>query len=362
MPGTSPPRVSVILPVYNGAWFLSGAIDSILSQTWRDFELLIIDDGSTDDTPAILNEYAARDDRIRVETLPENQGIVAALNRGCALAQGHYLARMDADDVSLPDRLHKQAEVLDRHPEIGVVGASVQWIDEHGTPGRIVHPPASPGVIRWRIHFASPIAHSAVMMRKTVFEQAGGYAEGSAPAEDYDLWQRISTITDLVNLPDVLLLYRVWSGSITSQHGTYANAKAVDVAQRGISTLLGNPVPYEAAEAMRAVMELAPSTWPGESATIRDTAEWLVRLCRVYVAQNRDALSRADAACITEEVAFRLVLLARRVFRIDPLAGVRLVITAVGLYPLVVGRIIGKIGARLPKRRLYSPSTKKELP
>ena len=412
MPNQTPPLVSVIMPVYNGARFLRAAIDSILNQTWRDVELIIVDDGSTDETPAMLAEYAARDARIRVETYSMNRGIVAALNHGCALAQGRYLARMDADDISLPERLSIQVACLDRHPEIGVVGASIQWIDEHNTPGALIHPPASPGLIRWRAFFTSPMAHSTIMMRKTVFERAGGYVEGMA--QDYNLWLRISAISDLANLPDVLLRYRVWEGSITSQHSARTNATSAELAQHSISTLLGDSVPYEMAAALRAVMVLDKSTWPDNPAAIRATAAWLVRVCRMYVTGNGPSrlpevktlrqdskkllkrlkcylahtipaplvslrafdclsrtvstsggkLSRAEVRIIKGEVAFRLVLLALRVFRSAPHTSVRLMITALRLYPWVVGRIVAKIGFRaylyirfsLPFRRTNSPS------
>jgi hypothetical protein len=189
------------------------------------------------------------------------------------------------------------------------------------------------------------MAHSSIMMRKTVFDQAGGYIDGLA--QDYDLWLRVGAITDLVNLPDVLLLYRIWEGSITRQHSARTNAKSVELVQQGISVLLGESVPVSAAAAMRAVMELDKSTWPDDPAAIRDTAGWLVRVCRVYLAKERASLARTDVRIIKNEVAFRLILLALRAARSSPREGVRLMLSALLLYPLVIGRVIAKMGTRM---------------
>lgn len=357
---TTVPLVSVIMPVYNGARFLREAIDSIRKQTLHDFEFIIIDDGSTDATPAILAGYAAHDARIRIESLPENQGIVAALNYGCALARGRYLARMDADDISLPDRLRIQADYLDHHPEIGAVGTSVQHIDVHGTPGVIVHPPLSPGLIRWRAFFASPMAHSSVMLRRALFEQVGGYDAGLA--QDYNLWLRMGAITDLANLPEVLLYYRLWEGTITSQHAARTNDIATELAQRSMAALLGEAVSRETAAAMRAIMVLDKATWPDDPDAIMATARWLVRVCAVYAKSKRlcrgefatspsgeglQTLPYTEMRKIKGEVAFRLVLLARRVFPSAPHEGLHLMLRALRLHPLVMGHIVVKIGARV---------------
>ena len=125
------PKISVVMPAYNAAEYLDEAIRSILNQTFRDFEFIIINDGSTDDSISILDKQQKLDSRIRVYH-QENQGMIAALNRGCRLARGKYIARMDADDISLPGRLEKQLKYMERHPQIGILGTWIYSIDKNG--------------------------------------------------------------------------------------------------------------------------------------------------------------------------------------------------------------------------------------
>src|SRR5947209_7771425 len=157
------PRLSVVMPVYNAASVVREAIESILNQTFSDFEFIIVDDGSTDDSGKILREYAGRDDRIRLYT-QENHGLVASLNRYCRLANGRYIARMDADDISLPRRFEKQFHFLEAHPEVGILGTWIQDIDENGAPRTAWPVPTDPAVIQWFLMFGNCIAHPSVMV------------------------------------------------------------------------------------------------------------------------------------------------------------------------------------------------------
>jgi GT2 family glycosyltransferase len=202
-----PPRVSVVLPIYNGGPFLADAVNSILAQTFRDFELIAIDDGSRDTSGEILDRFALADSRVRA-LHQTNTGIIGALNRGLALARGEFIARMDADDVAQPERLARQAVFLDAHPNIAVVGSAVTLIDERGKRIRDVAYPVTPEAVAEFLEIGAPLAHPAVMMRRDAVLAVGGYREAYRHAEDYDLWLRMAERYRMANLPDRLLLYR----------------------------------------------------------------------------------------------------------------------------------------------------------
>jgi hypothetical protein len=203
------------MPVFNGEPYLAAAIESILAQTFADFELLIIDDGSTDRSRQIVQAFG--DPRVRLLCNERNLRLIATLNRGLDEAQGEYVARMDADDISLPGRLEAQVAFLDRYPEIGVLGTGFQMIDAQGTLGAEVLLPAGNALIRWNLALRSPLAHPTVMMRRSVIAAIGGYRSEPLHCEDYDLWWRASEVTGIANLPTVLLKLRKHGVSVTSK-------------------------------------------------------------------------------------------------------------------------------------------------
>ncbi len=202
------PAVSVVMPARDAEAYLREAIGSILAQTFRDFELLVLDDGSSDGTAAIADESARTDPRVRV-IRQEKRGLIATLNRGCAAAQGPYLARMDADDVALPQRLERQVAFLERDRATAVLGTAMRYLGSEGPlPGLLAHP-AGPAEIRRTLRDYSCIAHPTVLMRRDAFEEAGGYRPAFLHAEDYDLWLRIAERHDLANLTEPLLYHRL---------------------------------------------------------------------------------------------------------------------------------------------------------
>jgi glycosyltransferase involved in cell wall biosynthesis len=196
-------RVTVLLPVYNGSRYLSEAIDSILAQTLEDFALLVVDDGSTDATPLILDRYEDR--RLRVLHRP-HEGLIAALNAGLDEVSTEYVARMDADDVSAPERLAKQLALLDRRPDVTVVGTGFRLLSDDGVQGRVPPVFQRDKDLRRVLYLACPFIHGSVMMRTSAVRAAGGYAAGRECAEDYDLWCRIPG--RFAQLPEVLYSYR----------------------------------------------------------------------------------------------------------------------------------------------------------
>jgi glycosyltransferase involved in cell wall biosynthesis len=210
------PSVSVIMPIYNSADYVEQAIRSILDQTLEDFELILIDDGSTDETSEIIKKF--HDPRIVMIHHDRNEGIVSSLNDGLRLARGEFIARMDADDISLPDRLSKQRAYLLLHPEYGVCGTSLQLI---GTQ-QILHMPVDPEELKCQLLYHTCLFHPTVMVRRRVLEQHNIWYDSSYPyAQDYALWVKLSHVTKLSNLQEVLLYYRTHNQQITFVHGKH---------------------------------------------------------------------------------------------------------------------------------------------
>jgi hypothetical protein len=198
------------MSVLNGEVFLAEAVESILGQTLRDFEFVIIDDGSTDRTADILSDYATRDGRVRVFRHP-NEGRAESLNWGTRLATGRYIARMDADDVALPHRLKDQAELMDARPELGLVGGALEFISRDRRRLATVRPPVEDSILRADMRHCNPFYHPTVMMRKEVAVAAGGYRRALCDADDYDLFLRIAERSQMASLAHPILLYRIHS-------------------------------------------------------------------------------------------------------------------------------------------------------
>jgi glycosyltransferase involved in cell wall biosynthesis len=198
----------VLLPVWNGEVFLAQAIESMLRQTFSSFELIVMDDGSTDRTAAIAEEFASRDDRVRVLRRP-HEGLPGTLNAGIAVARGEYVARMDADDISIPERLQKQVAYLDAHPACVALGAWIEVLDEEGRHIGLkrfatTHHEISAALLRC----VSPMAHPTIVVRRDVLRSTGGYDTRRYPSEDLDLWFRLGERGELANLAETLLQHR----------------------------------------------------------------------------------------------------------------------------------------------------------
>ena len=208
------PAVSVVLPVYNCPLYVGGAIESVLAQTFADFELILIDDGSRDETPAVLRRYI--DPRIMLVT-QENRGLAATLNRGIDLARGRYIARQDQDDISLPERFAKQVAYLDAHPECGLVGTWAEIWREGARTDRAHRHPSDNSTLKFELLFNNPFVHSSVMIRKSALARVGAYStdRNRQPPEDYELWSRIAREYEVANVPELLHRYREVEGSMS---------------------------------------------------------------------------------------------------------------------------------------------------
>jgi hypothetical protein len=254
------PTVTVLMAVYNAEAYVSQAVESILTQSFSDFEFLIIDDASNDESFAILQLYAAKDQRIRLLRNSKNLKAAATRNRGLAQARGHYLAPMDADDISFPNRLAVEVAFLDAHPEIGLVSANAYTIN---STGKIADVPIllhgyTPAQVAWSLYLIdNPIAHSAVMYRTTLAQACGGYNEASRHGvEDYLLWRQLVSNTRMLVLNKPLLYYREHTASLTGGGGSLVHQEEVarlsrplledqlghSVSERQISLFRGLPV------------------------------------------------------------------------------------------------------------------------
>lgn len=214
----SAPAVTVLMPVYNADRFVAQTIDSVLAQTFRDFEFLIINDGSTDRTPEILQDYARRDDRIRLISRP-NTGYVIALNEGLELARGELVARIDADDLADPRRLELQLARMRHEPDLVALGSNAYAMDENGRMlGDYCVPLTHEEIEASHLRGSSTIHHPAVMLRPAAVKRVGGYRREFMPCEDFDLWLRLGEVGRLANLPEKLLTKRLFVGSAVTSN------------------------------------------------------------------------------------------------------------------------------------------------
>ncbi len=216
----SDPAISVAMSVYNGERFLPEAIESVLAQTWHDFEFLILDDGSRDSSLEIIRRHARADPRIRV-IARENRGLVASLNQLLSEARAPLVARMDADDICAPQRFERQIGFLAARPDHGVIGSLSFDIDENSEAFLLdtAEHPLSHEQFLHHIQINGPLlAHPTVMYRRDVVLAAGGYHAAFRHCEDYDLWLRLAHRTKIANLPERLLRYRHYAGQVSNRH------------------------------------------------------------------------------------------------------------------------------------------------
>ncbi|WP_395393309.1 glycosyltransferase [Novosphingobium sp. BL-8A] len=216
------PAISVAMSVYNGERYLAEAIESVLAQSFGDFEFLIVDDGSRDSTPAIIRDYAAQDGRVR-PIIRENRGLIASLNEMLETATAPLVARMDADDICRPDRFEKQFAFLAEHPDYGVVGSWSEDIGEHGEAlqrGGEDHPLNHEEMLAAIADGGQLICHPAAMYRRDIVLSVGGYHAAFRHCEDLDLWLRLASVTKMGNIGERLVRYRRYPGQVSSRHAT----------------------------------------------------------------------------------------------------------------------------------------------
>lgn len=207
------PLVSVLISTKNGARFLEEALESLAKQRYTEIEIVAVDDGSTDATPEILGRFAARHGRTRL-LRTEGVGLAAALHQAAGVASGVFFARQDDDDRSDPERIERQVRFLHVHPEVGVVGCAATRIDESGRTRGPYPVPRKRAEIATALRRGTPFVHGSIMIRREVYEAAGGYRAAFQAAQDVDLWLRLPVGTELANLPEPLYSWREHPGGV----------------------------------------------------------------------------------------------------------------------------------------------------
>lgn len=275
------PRVSVLMSVYNGDQYLEDAIESILNQTFTDFEFIIVDDGSLDSSPSLLARYQQRDPRVLIHRLDRNRVLSAVLNFGINLARGEYIARMDADDISLPNRLQEQVAFMDAHPEVGVCGTWVELIGEFA--GQVWKSPKQHDAICARLIFCNNIAHPSVMLRLSVMQLYGlKYDESIAYGQDYDLWSRALPFVKFAIIDAILLQYRLHASSITSTR----RAQQIQTDKLIYARFLDGLAVQHTSEELDLHQSIGLGQFEGSAQFLHRARNWLEKLLKANAAIN----------------------------------------------------------------------------
>ncbi|ENU2505986.1 glycosyltransferase family 2 protein [Escherichia coli] len=225
--------ISVVMPVYNSEKYLAEAIQSILNQTHKNFELICINDGSTDKSQEIIEYFSSRDARIVVINQP-NKGVVSSLNLAISLAKYDYIARMDADDISHPTRLDKQIRYMTSNKDISILGTAYNYVDINGRVLKTRKPPQNDSRIKGIMLFGSPLCHPSVMFNKRLIGMDLYYDNDFKHCEDYELWTRLYGKFKFGNLPDVLLDYRIHDKSVSRENNELQIANKVKAINRNL--------------------------------------------------------------------------------------------------------------------------------
>ena len=276
------PLVSVVMPVYNTEKYLAEAIESILAQTFSDFEFIIVDDASQDGSAEIARGFAKRDSRVRLLQHGENMGAAAARNTGLYAAKGEFFAAHDSDDISAPERFQKQVRLLQSQPEVGAVSVHARVVTEDLQPIYQREPPAAHAVILLD-HFlgflSAPFHHSALMMRRILMLEAGGYDASMRYHDDCDMMTRLLGKTKFANIADCLYIYRQHASQLTSHHSAARDQGALWVRQ-GRLERIWSEAPLETVERLARVRPWSKLSWRERRAAKRD----IIRLIEDFIA------------------------------------------------------------------------------
>lgn len=298
------PTVSVVMPVYNGSDYLQESIDSILNQTYSDFEFIIIDDCSTDNTWEILKLNSQQDKRIKLFQNSENLGLIKSLNKGINVAKGQYIARQDADDISLPTRLEQEVEVLEKQPDCILVSSNIQVIKGSNKKViEIMRKACKPELVPWHLLFYNRIGgHSQVMYRREFVMAIGGYSELYPHIEDYELWCRLSrTGKKIIILPEILLTYRRHGQSISAKKSKEQESNRYKQVKANIEHLTGTSTSIEEAKALmgfwkgnrESILEVWHHRFPSAS-QVDFVHKSLIELKRAYVESYETSFPNLD--------------------------------------------------------------------
>jgi len=341
----SEPLVSVVMVVFNVDRFLAEAIESILDQTLKEFELVIVDYGSTDSTKDTVAHYAGKDSRVRLHEIP-HCGLGAARNAACLLARGRYIALMDADDIALPGRLQLQVDFMEKHPEVGLLGAFVQWINATGRDLFVCRFPTDDKQLRKTLAMRCCFWQPTVLLLKEAFVRAGGYRDAFAPAEDYDLWLRITEQYQCSNLAEVVLRYRIHPNQVSLRKRKQQTLGIVAAQKSAALRQMGEKDIFDSVDRLtpEALTKLGVTEADQERVFMEESQRWirLLTLAGEHTAALACAveLSRVRWTHVEEwQIAdLHLTVASFRWMRREFTEGIRSTIEAVRIRPKVLGR------------------------
>ena len=270
------PLVSVVMAICNFERFLAESIESVLGQSFKDFEFIIVDFGSTDNSKSIVSGYAARDRRIKFHEISPC-ALPVARNAGCSHAQGEFIAIMDGDDISAPNRLTLEVDFMERHPEVALLGGAVEWIDARGKSLGIYHRPSTYAEIKEALSTRCPFWHPTVIIRQSAFVSVGGYRAAFVYSHDYDLELRIAEQFECGNLGQVLLKYRVHPYQVSMRRRRQQTLCFLAAQASASSRMIGNPDPLDAIEEIGSAMlaGLGVTESMQESKLASDFRDWI---------------------------------------------------------------------------------------
>lgn len=293
------PAITVLMPVYNGAAYLAEAIDSVLAQSFADFEFLIIDDGSKDNSWEIIQTCG--DARIRA-VQQENRGLAATLNVGIAMARASLIARQDQDDLMRPQRLVQQFAFLSSRPSHAAVGTAAGILEGAAETHRVHRHPLTNEVLRMELLFDNPFVHSSMLLRRAALEQVGGYCEDSSrqPPEDYELWSRLARSYQVANLEEVLTGYREVAGSMSRVGERPFLANLLRISAENLHAVLSTGYSFEQCMALGALYHACPQRMPVRLGYAQAMA--MLMQAASVIAGERHSWSVEMTGCITRKL------------------------------------------------------------
>ncbi|MGB1249201.1 MAG: glycosyltransferase family 2 protein [Candidatus Promineifilaceae bacterium] len=315
------PAISVNMPVYNGEQYLSEAIESILAQTHTDFELVIVNDGSTDGTADILDSYTVQDRRIKVLHNETNRGVSATRNRALAASSAEFVAIMDADDTCDPTRLAKQLAYLQTHPDIGAVGTWSRYVNKNGEPLRERHSPHDPIEIKWSLLFSCTVLPASIMVRRHVIDNAGAYPLGAPVAKDYALLLEINRTNKIAVIPEPLYFYRDVPTGLSNTYPQRQRDECITYQRYLFELMLNKQVARLTVEnVVKSYYEREPL---GDSAEIQAAFQLYYDLYRHLLATHPFTIT--DRRALASQFATHLRVLVGNNLRVAPLIALRLI-------------------------------------
>jgi glycosyltransferase involved in cell wall biosynthesis len=325
--------------------FLAESIESILGQTFRDLEFIIVDYGSTDSSKGIILHYAEKDARVRLHEIPPC-GLGKARNAACSLARGQYVAMMDADDVALPERLQLGVDFMTKNPKIGLLGGAVQWINVKGKPLYIGHVPTDDKQLRISLDVHCPFWQPTVLLRKEAFARSGGYRDAFAPAEDYDLWLRVTESVQCANLEQVVLKYRMHPQQVSLRKKKQQTLGILAAQRSAAIRRAGQPDPFNSIEVItpKVLADLGVDESKQERKFVSETESWIRHM--ILAGEHLVALDTAVELLRTNSVHaekwqvadLHLTISALRWRRREFAESLKSVVRAVTMRPKVLGR------------------------